>query len=464
MEKSIRPQPVLEGPPYTLDATAAARLIRGEKLSAQELVRSCLERIAALDPMTHAWVHLDQPRSLARAKRIDEELARGRDPGVLAGIPVGIKDIFNTEDMPTEMGSPLWKNYRSGNDARVVFDLREEGAIILGKTVTAEFAVHTPGLTANPHDPAYGPGTSSSGSAAAVAASMVPVALGTQTAGSIIRPASYCGIYGLKPSFGLLPRTGILKTTDTLDTVGFFTRTPADLRTVFEVVRVTGTNYPLSHAALSDPARQNKGERPWRLGLVTDCLRVWDEAEDYAQRAIRDYADRLAAHGIEVEPLVLPADFNRAHEIHETIYDKTLSYYFEEEYHNKQLVSGIMRRLIEHGFTLTLNDYLEAMAVQSRLARRLDQVLMDYDAILTLSTGGSPLKGLDSMDRPDSCLIWTLGHAPSLNLPVFVGPEGLPFGAQLVARRFNDRLLLALVDDLWALELCPSGPHPPLEV
>ena len=245
--------------PWSLSAGEGTRRIRSRELSAVEWARSCAERVEELESGVGAWAYFDREKVLAQARCLDKKIAHGQTLGELCGVPIGIKDTFNTQDMPTSMGSPIWEGFRPGNDARVVFYLRQADGVIAGKTVTAEFAVHAPGKTVNPHAPGYSPGTSSSGSAAAVAAHMVPLALGTQSAGSIIRPASYCGVYGFKPSFGLVPRTGILKTTDTLDTVGVFARVPEDLNLLFEVIRVHGENFPVSHALLMDPACQNPG-------------------------------------------------------------------------------------------------------------------------------------------------------------------------------------------------------------
>jgi Asp-tRNA(Asn)/Glu-tRNA(Gln) amidotransferase A subunit family amidase len=424
-----------------LTATQAIKRVRGGQSSAVELVRAALESIAARDKELHAWVHVDPQLALNNAALVDEKLRAGTPVGALCGVPVGVKDIFNTRDMPTQMGSPIWKGFTPGNDARVVHYLRMADGVIPGKTVTAEFAVHAPGPTVNPHNPAYGPGTSSSGSAAAVAAGMVPLALGTQTAGSTIRPASYCGVYGFKPTFGLIARTGMLKTTDSLDTVGLFARSPDDLALLFDVVRVHGTDYPISHALLNDPARQQKGERPWRVAVVRGPK--WRDAERYAQKAFDDFVARLAKRGgVRVEEREI-AELEKAHEIHATIYDRTLAYYFREEFKQHTLISGVIYEIIERGNRISLDAYKAALERQAELTRHLDDVFAaGPDVILNLSTGGEALRGLDAVDRPDNCLIWTLCGAPTINVPAFRGPNGLPFGLQVVGRRYSDYLAL----------------------
>lgn len=438
----------------------AAQQIKSGRLTAVELLESCRAQIDRLEPQVQAWEHLAFDKARHTAAEIDRAISAGMEVGALAGIPVGVKDIFNTYDMPTTMGSPIWAGFTPGNDARVVSNLRLAGAVIPGKTVTAEFAVHTPGKTVNPHNPKHTPGTSSSGSAAAVAAYMVPLALGTQTAGSTIRPASYCGIYGFKPSFGLLPRTGSLKTTDSLDTVAFFARTLDDLRLMFEALRVQGPDYPLSHAALNDPARRKPADRPWRVALVAGPK--WKHAETYAQKAIFDFAEKLRSQkDVIVEEASLPPGFDEAHDVHAAIYDKTLSYYFQEEFKKETLVSPILKALITHGQQIRLDHYRAALSSQTKLAGALDGWFeQKYDVLLTLSTGGEALPGLDSVDRPDTCLIWTLCGAPAINLPVFIGPLKMPFGAQIVARRYNDFELLRFAGFLRRLEMIPVRTNP----
>lgn len=442
-----------------LTATELIARLRSGDCTAADATRACLDQIERLNPAIRAWVHVAPEIALRQAEAADRKLAEGKG-GALCGVPIGVKDIFNTADMPTQMGSPIWKGFTPGNDARVVHYLRMADGVIPGKTVTAEFAVHAPGPTRNPHHPEHMPGTSSSGSAAATAAGMVPLALGTQTAGSIIRPASYCGVFGFKPSFGLLPRTGMLKTTDSLDTVGLFSRAAEDLALLFEVVRVHGIDYPISHAALNDPARRDKGPGPWRVGLLRGPK--WESAEPYARQALQDFGKRLAGvPDVAVEEVTMPENFDRAHEIHATIYDRTLAYYFKEEFAAHTLVSPIMYDIVQRGNRLTLDQYKAALDEQNALTRECDDFLAErFDVIVDLSTGGEAPKGLDSTDRLDNCLIWTLCGVPAINLPVFTGPLGLPFGAQIFARRYNDYLLLNFARHLRAHGIVADGTQP----
>lgn len=425
----------------SLSATEIAQAIRSQTLTVTETLTFFLDIIEKREANVKAWAFLDRSAVLKRAGELDRQIKSRKPLGKLFGLPIGVKDIFNTIDMPTCMGSPIWKDFTPGNDCRAVFNLRQADGIILGKTATAEFAVHEPCDTANPHNLEYSPGTSSSGSAAAIAAGMVPLALGTQTAGSIIRPASYCGVYGFKPSFGLIPRTGTLKTTDSLDTIGFFGRSVDDLQLLLETLMVKGPNFPLNHKHMNDAIMQNKKGGRWKVAFAKSPK--WNQAADHAQKAVLQFVSNLADSGeIEVEELELPEDFTQAHRIHETIYCKTLAYYFKEEYKQNKLISGVLNEMIEKGQGMSLDDYKKALEEQKELALRFEGLFGSFDTLLTLSTGSEAPKKYASETREDSCLIWTLCGAPAMNLPVFTSPDGLPFGAQIVSNRYSDFRLL----------------------
>jgi len=436
MALSLHAQPL-----HMLSATEALGRITAGEITARQYVESCIEAMEKFDKHVKAWVVFDRAHALSQADAVDAKIKEGKLPGKIAGMPVGVKDVFNTSDFPTSRGSKIWEGYTPGNDARVVFNIRQEDGIVPGKTVTAELSVHTPGPTVNPHNFAYGTGTSSSGSAAAVASFMVPFALGTQTAGSTIRPASYCGVYGFKPSFGLIPRTAVLKTTDSLDHVGLFARTLDDLELFLDVLRLQGTDYPLANV-LHNEARKS-GDK-WRVALVKSPK--WDLWEPYARKALLDFAAKLkTSKNITVTEAELPPDFSNVHEIHEKLYCKSLSYYFKEEYaaHNDKF-SPLFAEMVERGRTeITTEDYTRCLDEQARISMLLKKFFNDYDIILTLSTGGEAFVGPFTNDRPDACLIWTFCGAPSVNLPVFKGPNNLPFGAQIVSRHRTDKDLLA---------------------
>ncbi len=412
------------------------------------------------EPSCHAWECYDESHLLQGAEASAHRLAGGEPCRPLEGIPVAVKDIFNTVDFPTQMGSPLWRGFTPGNDARAVFNIKRAGALVPGKTVTAEFAVHSLGKTLNPHSAHATPGTSSSGSAVAVATGMVPVALGTQTAGSIVRPASFCGVWGCKPSFGLVPRTGMLKTTDSLDSVGFFVSHAADLQVVLDALRVHGRNFPISHAALNDTARQSPPtDRPWRVAVVRP--QVWSHVTDYAAQALAQWVGRLADQPrFEVVDVALPPGMEDAHRVHETIYNKALAYYFKEEFKRAELISSVMNRLIVAGQSVGNAEYEAALEQQVVLARQMDAYFSGCDVLLTLSTAGeAPPR--EQEEAPDSALMWTLTHLPAVSAPAFLSPTGLPFGLQMVARRYNDPLLFAFIAELVGLGLLPPKTFPP---
>jgi Asp-tRNA(Asn)/Glu-tRNA(Gln) amidotransferase A subunit family amidase len=363
-------------------------------------------------------------------------------------LAVGIKDVINTADFSTEMGSPAWAGFTPGNDARVVTKLKEAGCVIAGKTVSAEFAVHHPGPTLNPHDPTRTPGTSSSGSAVAVACGMVPAAIGTQTAGSIIRPASYCGVYAMKPSFGLIPRTGVLKTADTLDTIGFFTETPELLRTMLDICRVDGPDYP-QITKLKTLATVK------RVGVLRpSCQKEWPV---YALRMFETWVDRLGEFfdldefGLDDEPI---------HQIHRTIYHKSLSYYFQREIEAGQ-VSEAFKAQAEEGKQISLEDYRAALQAQELISESFDTTLQQFDVLVTLSSGGDAPKDESQAPR-DTNLVWTLAGAPVINIPAFVSPDGLPFGVSIIARKYHDYKLFGFLDTLIKAGLAPTGLNPRL--
>lgn len=438
----------------------------GGEFTPSDAATACRAAVARHEFDVHAWVRFDGDLLHAAAAATMARLARGEPLRALEGVPVAVKDIFNTADFPTQMGSPLWSGFTPGNDARAVFHAKRAGALIPGKTVTAEFAVHTLGKTLNPWAPERTPGTSSSGSAVAVATGMVPVALGTQTAGSIVRPASFTGVWGMKPSFGLIPRTGMLKTTDSLDTVGFFVGHAADLGPVFDALRVEGRDYPISHAAFGDVQRQaspseRKDGRPWRVALLRP--QVWSHAPGYARQAVEGWAwlaRRSRACGIEIVEPELPFELAECHRVHATIYNRALAYYFKAEHERAEplssVMSPVMQALIEAGQRITPAEYEAALARQVELARVADRFMRGFDVAVTLSTAGeAPLRHVE--EAPDSALMWTLAQLPAISAPVFRSPRGLPFGLQLVARRYNDPLLLKFVAEAVRAGLLPTN-------
>lgn len=430
-------------------------LCHGE-LSCADLVATTQRAIEKYEAETFAWVRYDLEKLRVDAKQISKE---GGGDGVispLSGIPFGVKDIFNTKAFPTEMGSPAWKNFTPGNNARVVDSLLHAGGLVVGKTVTAEFAVHALNETLNPHDPSRTPGTSSSGSAAAVATGMVPFALASQTAGSIVRPASFCGVWGMKPSFGLIPRTGVLKTTDSLDSIGFLAAHGKSLRPVLDCTRVKGPDYPFVHRNVDLlGVSPKKSDKPWRVGFVQ--THVWDGACEYAKHATEALVQRISReHDFEVEELDWPEILHSAHQVHATIYAKSLAYYFQNEAKAGGHISEIMRKMIAEGEAISIDSFQKALLQQEILFEQLDNILAQYDMVVSLGTASdAPLR--DQVELPDPSLVWTLCHVPAVSVPAFRSPIGLPFGTQFIARRWNDYLLLQGVEVLIDRGILPAG-------
>ncbi|NBI85258.1 amidase [Lachnospiraceae bacterium] len=407
---------------------------------AHEMLKEC-KKYQEFD----VWSCLDEEILLKRAKICQDKIEKNEIRALL-GIPIGVKDIINTYDYTTEMGSPLWKGFEAGNDARVVAQLKGEGAFVAGKTVTAEFAVDALTATRNPFDKSKTPGTSSSGSAAAVALGLVPVALATQTAGSIIRPSSFCGVIGFKPSFGIVPRVGVLKTTDSLDTVGFMTTNVENIRKVFDNLIVKGIDYPFSYHAFHNKNRQKKGKRPWKLAFIKTY--TWDNAKDYVKRDIEQWIRKINNEdGVEVVEEDINSMIHDAHEVHRTIYEKSLSYYFQNESLCKDEMSEGMLHMIGRGREIEASDYFHALERQDQLLADMDRFMEKYDAIISMSTASEAVqRGCRELDDPS--LIWNLLHLPTVNIPAFKNQESqMPFGIQITARKYNDYLLLHLIEE-----------------
>ena len=395
-------------------AEAVAQLSRRE-ISAEKLVRRCLARIAEREPVIQAWEALDAEAAIAEARRIDA--LSDRPP--LYGLPIGVKDLIDTADLPTAYGSPIHRGHQPSRDAESVRRLREAGAIVLGKTVTTEFAVYSPGKTRNPHDPSRTPGGSSSGSAAAVADGMVPAALGSQTAGSVIRPASYCGVMGFKPSFGLLPLEGVHPLAPSLDTLGLFVRALDDI--------------PLLVSVLAASPLQIRPARP-RLGFCR--TEAWAHAALETQTAVEQAAKALGARDVDTGAsfagLIDAQIAIMGAEAAETLGDEP-----------EERLTPKLREFLRAGAKVTPNRLAAAREQAERCRREIDATFEQVDVLLTPAAVGEAPEGLGATGDPIFCRIWTLLGVPCLSLPVLKGPAGLPIGLQIVGRRGRDAELLA---------------------
>jgi Asp-tRNA(Asn)/Glu-tRNA(Gln) amidotransferase A subunit family amidase len=412
--------------PCQLTAAEAAALIRNKELSCEELVRSCLARVDSRDADVRAWLWLDPDHALRRARELDKLPVKGP----LHGLPFGVKDIIDTFDYPTTHNSPIYDGARVGRDAACVAIVRGAGALILGKTDTVEFASGgRKALTRNPYNFAHTPGGSSSGSGAAVGDFHVPLAFGTQTGGSHIRPASFNGIYGIKPSWSLLSREGVRMSSITLDTVGWYSRSVDDLILVGSAYRLAEDDTPVAVKGL-------------RVGLCRSP--AWDAIEPAGTAALETAAKRLGDTGAIVEELVLPAPFDRLLEAQNTIVTAEGGVSFLPEYTNAfALLAPDLRAKVEN--EITREALLAAYAVADACRPVFDGMFgTSLDVVLTPSAPGEAPLGLHTTGNAIFNRMWTLLHVPCVNIPACRGPLNLPVGVTLVGPRLTDARLLAI--------------------
>jgi len=424
-----------------LGAVQLVQMIRDGETTSTELVKACLERIEERENSVQAWQHLDPEFALKQARQRDEVKASGQPLGALHGIPVGIKDIFDTKDYPTENGTVLDAGREPLKDCMVVSLLKAEGAVIMGKTVTTEMAVFSPGKTRNPHDETRTPGGSSSGSAAAVASGMVPLALGTQTKGSVIRPASFCGTVGYKPTHGRIPRTGALLLSRILDHVGVFARSLEDVALISECLMVDDMldpdTEPRAHPRLTEILNQPPAMTP-RIAFVKTPM--WDQADAQTKEAFAEIATEL---GENCQEITLPDEFGKVIENIETIMTADLARFLDKYMQRgADKISDVLRGMILAGQSVTAVDYNRAVDEIQPLRDWLGNLLEDYDAVMTPAAIGEAPKGLDKTGDPVFCSIWTYLGVPALSLPMLEGLNGMPIGVQLVGASGDDARLL----------------------
>ncbi|MBC8211943.1 MAG: amidase [Gammaproteobacteria bacterium] len=422
-------------------------------LSSTQLVEACFERIDEIEQEIGAWTHLDKALALEQARQADEFRRRGLALGPLHGIPVGIKDIIDTFDYPTERGSVIYQGRTPSEDATLVALLREAGAIILGKTVTTELAVMAPGKTRNPHNTAHTPGGSSSGSAAAVAAGMVPLSVGTQTNGSVIRPASYCGVYGFKPSFGRISRYRVLTQSEPLDTIGVFARSLEDLALIADVLMRYDSRdsamQPMAAPAIASIMAQEPPLDPHFAFVRTP---MWDQLEASSKDGLRELIDNVNQENRKIIDVIdLAALFKDIYQDHQNIMEADLARNFAREYRDgKSQLSSVLCEMIERGQGVLATDYNAALLRMREYNQSLEEIFDEYDAIITPSTFGPAPSGLEKTGSPLMNTIWTFCGNPALSIPLLQSPEGLPVGVQMVAGKNDDARLFRTAR--WLLE------------
>jgi Asp-tRNA(Asn)/Glu-tRNA(Gln) amidotransferase A subunit family amidase len=405
-----------------LSALDLARRIEAGELTPAAVIDLCAEAIAAREAEIGAFVALD----VAGARQ--QAFAPTLKSAPLRGLPVGVKDIFDTADFPTEYGSPIYAGHRPAGDCAAVSLLRRAGGIVLGKTVTTEFAHMQPGKTRNPRNLEHTPGGSSSGSAAAVAAGMVPIATGTQTGGSVIRPAAYCGVAGFKPSYRLLPTVGIKCFSWSLDTVGLFAAGVADVA--------------FAAAAMSERDLRVDRRAPGAPSIAIVRTHSWDQTSEAMQEAVEKAAGAAEAAGARIETHTLPPIVEEAYRAHATImnYEAFRALAFEYD-HRRDLLGPQLRKLLDDAATITAEDYDAARRTTKR-ARHAINELLETKFILTPSAPGAAPQGLSSTGKPIFNSLWTLMGVPCVNVPGFSDDAGMPLGVQIVGRFGRDRATL----------------------
>ena len=427
--------------PYTLTATEAVQAIASGRLSSVDLVKSCLAQIADTDASINAWAYLDPESALAQAAECDRIRKAGLGTGPLHGLPVGLKDVIDTRDMPTQRGTDIFKDRQPDKDARLVERLRESGAVIMGKTVTTELAFVHANDTRNPHNPEHSPGGSSSGSAAAVAACHVPLAVGTQTNGSVIRPASFCGTFGFKPTRGVISRSGVLKTSDSLDQVGCFGRSLEDVALLTDALAGYDQADSCSFARPRPQMRAGaQAEAPVAPDLVWFNLPFYDRLSPDAHEGMEAVLDvlgpritRMAAADTLANLVAVQA------RIHEYEICQHQAAVFDANFED---LSRELQLIVARGRKISEAEYTDALAVKASAQTFFDELFVEFDAIIaTCATGEAPKFGSGTGD-PIFCTLWTLAGLPCVSLPLLVGDNNLPIGVQLIGPiEKDDRLL-----------------------
>ncbi|MDE2515026.1 MAG: amidase [Rhodospirillales bacterium] len=411
-----------------LTATEARRRMRAGKLDPVALMEACIARIDAAESRIRAFAWFDARAARAAAAHC----ARHGDPEApLFGLPIGVKDVFDTADMPSAYGSPIWAGHRPRADAAAVAWARAAGAVVIGKTVTTEFATRTPGPTGNPANPAHTPGGSSSGSAAGVGAGFFPLAYGTQTAGSVIRPAAYCGVVGYKPSFGLIERFGMKVMAASLDTVGVIAASVADCALFAGAV---------SGCDLGEPEA-----RPARAPRIGVCRSpTWDQAAPETRALLEDAAGRLARAGAEVVERALPAAFAALIEAHPIVMnaESACAMGWELAHARTGLSASLLERLT-FGLTRSETERRAAYRVFAETRAAFPAATEGVDILLTPSAPGEAPAGLGWTGDPAFNSIWTSLGVPCVTVPAGSGPSGMPLGIQIVGRNGEDRATLA---------------------
>ncbi|MTI43345.1 Asp-tRNA(Asn)/Glu-tRNA(Gln) amidotransferase A subunit family amidase [Roseibium hamelinense] len=430
--------PVFETPasPASLSAIEAAQAIKAGQLSSENLVLACLEQISRTDPTIHAWAFLDPGAALEQARMLDRHQAMGHSLGRLHGVPVGIKDIIDTADMPTECGSPAFAGFQPTEDAEVVRNLKTAGAVIMGKTVTTEIAFLHPAATRNPHNQDRTPGGSSSGSAAAVAAYQIPLALGTQTNGSVIRPAAFCGVVGYKPTRGTISRAGVLQTSQTLDQIGGFARTVEDTGLLAAVVSgsALGTDRLGASPAIHD-LKLAYLDMPFSNRLTEDSKRQFERLLD----TLGPSCTRIDAPAFIADLVV----------VQKVLHEYEINLHLGDVLRSKPgSISRTLKPVLERALQIDQQTYKQSFEAAASADAAFEELFSGYDALITPSTTGPAPPAENGTGDPIFCSVWTVGGLPAITLPLLTSSDGMPLGVQIISAKGSDRHLVSCARSL----------------
>lgn len=432
--------------PYMMNLTEAVHVLRKGEITAIEYTESILERITETEPTIHAWVTIDKTKTREAAKKAAET----KPKNMLHGAPIGIKDIYSTAGARTTMGSPIYRDHIPDEDAAMVQKIKEKGAIVLGKTETTEFALHDPAPTTNPWNTKHTPGGSSSGSAAAVATGMCPVAFGSQTGGSVIRPASYCGIVGIKPTYDLLSREGVYPLAWSLDHVGYMTRTVEDAHHMLAALTDTEKTWSLP-------------DKPPRIGVLRGYFK--ENAQEEVWNSYEETIARLWGEGSEMVDVKLPESFKLVPDVHRVIMAVEVAAVHEDQIRTRKDEYGdYIRGFITSGLLVPATAYLRAQRLRGTIIEDMRKLISQYDCVICPSTTDTAPEGLEWTGSPAFNAPWSLTGFPSISIPSGLAPNGLPLGLQLVGTPLSEWKLLQVAGwcfDKIGFDTRPRDPYTP---
>ena len=438
----------------SLSINEKRNLIRKKNISIMDICNGHLKIYEQLEKKIRAFISLDRNILFRSTKILDDQIQKGLEfKDTMLGSFGGIKDVINTADYKTEMGSKIWKNFHAGNDARCVFNLRKSSSIIMGKTQTAEFGIDEPPSTKNPFNTDCLVGTSSSGSLLMVSTRMVSFSLGTQTAASTIRPSSYCGIFGFKPTFGLIPRTGVLKSCDMFDHITIMANSSDDIKVVLDNCRVSGKNYPFVYNNID--IKKNNEFINSNIKIAFIKTHTWNFAKSFVKKSLTNLVSNISNNKIQIDEIELPSEFENSHNIHETIYSKSVSYYFDQEFNtNRSKLGKKTLDKILSGKKISMKNFLKNVNLKYILDQKLEDIFDKYDFIICHSTADTAPKKKNDKELPDPSLIWAMSGLPSINIPSFQ-KNGMPYGFQIVSKKYNDYQIFNLLKKFENLDISP---------